>query len=463
MRKAISIIISLLLISSWLLVGCKDGRILNPKNPVTLTLWHNYGGQMKNTMDDMVDEFNETVGAEKGIILNVTSISGSATLHEKLTIAAKGDPGAPQLPDITTAYPKTALILAQKGLLADIGEQFTEEELSEYLPQFLEEGRLIDDKLYVFPIAKSTEVLFINKTIFNKFAKDMNISFNDLKTFEGIIEIADKYYKWSDNQTPDIKNDGKAFFMLDSLFNFTLIGCEQMGDSFLKDNKLNFQCPAFSKIWDCFYEPAVRGHIAIFDGYSTDLAKTGDIVCNTGSTAGVSFLPAFVTYSDNTTEPTDFAILPYPVFEGGKKIAIQRGSGICCIKSTKEKEYAAGIFLKWFTDPKQNIRFLSATGYIPVTTEAFGNVMMEEIKNISDVNIKKLLNTAIEMQKEYDFYIPPLFDGFDELQKEYENKLKKIAAESREEYKKLLKNKDENTAFEMESEDVFDDFIKGIN
>ena len=148
-----------------LICGCQAGNVLDPRDPVILTIWHNYGGQMKNTMDEMIDEFNETVGAEKGIILSVTSISGSATLHEKLIMAADQDPGAPYLPDITTAYPKTALILANKGLLADIGEQFTDEELSAYVPRFLEEGRLTGDRLYVFPTAKSTEVLFLNKTI----------------------------------------------------------------------------------------------------------------------------------------------------------------------------------------------------------------------------------------------------------------------------------------------------------
>lgn len=102
-------------------------------------------------------------------------------------------------------------------------------------------------------------------------------------------------------------------------------------------------------------------------------------------------MPSVVTYNDNTTEPTDYAIMPYPIFEGGKKVAVQRGSGICCIKSIKEKEYAAGIFLKWFTEPEQNLRFLSSTGYLPVTIKAFGDVMTNEIENVSDVNIKKTL------------------------------------------------------------------------
>jgi len=459
-KKHIMVFIFLVFVIFSFFIGCQSDNGFRPKNPVTLTLWHNYGGQMKNTMDEMVDQFNDTIGAEKGVILSVTSISGSATLHEKLTMAANGDPGAPQLPDITTAYPKTALILAEKGLLADIQEQFTAKELSAYVPRFLEEGRLTEGKLYVFPTAKSTEVLFVNTTIFNRFVQATGVSFEDLKTFEGIIKAASKYYEWTDNQTPNINNDGKTFFMPDSLFNLAQVGYKQLGDNFLKDSKPDFSSPAFSKVWDCFYEPAVRGQVAIFDGYAADLAKTGDIICTTGSTAGVLFFPPTVTYSDNTTEPVEYAILPYPTFLGGKKIALQRGSGMCVIKSTNEKEYAAGIFLKWFTEPSQNLRFVSSTGYLPVTKEAFGNVMAKEIENISNINIKKLLNTAIEMHEEYDFYIPPLFEDFDKLGKEYENKMKKIASESREEYLKLLSDVDTNTAFEKVSKGVFEEFTR---
>jgi len=158
---------------------------------------------MKDTMDAMVDEFNATVGAEEGIVLSVTSISGSADLHKKLTMAANGDPGAPALPDISTVYPKTALILAEKDLLLELDPFFTEEELSAYIPQFLEEGRLTDKKLYVFPFAKSTEVLFVNKTIFNRFSEETGISLESLATFEGILKAAEKYYKWTDEQTPE--------------------------------------------------------------------------------------------------------------------------------------------------------------------------------------------------------------------------------------------------------------------
>ena len=451
-----------LLLFLLVLGGCQSKKLLDPNRPVTLTLWHNFGGQMRGTMDAIVDKFNATVGADEGIVLSVTSISGSADLHKKLTMAANGDPGAPALPDISTVYPKTALILAEKGLLLELDPFFTEEEIAAYIPRFIEEGRLTDKKLYVFPFAKSTEVLFVNKTIFNRFSQECGISLESLATFEGILEAAEKYYEWTDKQTPEIANDGKAFYVPDSLFNFTQVSFKQLGKDFIKDGRLQLSAPEFLRIWNCYYPSAVRGHIAIFNGYGSDLAKTGDIVCSTGSTAGVLFFSPTITYGDHTTEPVEYAILPYPVFEGGEKVALQRGSGLCVMNSTPEKEYAAVVFLKWFTAVEQNLDFVSSTGYLPVTKEAYGYLMDKAIENHTDPRITALRTTVIQMQQEYDFYIPPVVDGFDEMQEDYEERLIATASNSKEKYQEQIQDRDPEEVFDSVSQGVCEDFIKNL-
>jgi multiple sugar transport system substrate-binding protein len=458
MKRKVPAAICIILIMVSTLAGCGGGEKIDPSNPVTLNLWHNYGGQLKETMDNMIDEFNESIGIEKGIIINVTSISGSATLHEKLTMAAHKDPGAPKLPDITTAYPKTALILANKGLLTDLNSQFSKEELSAYIPEFIEEGHINGESLYVFPTAKSTEVLFVNTTLFNRFARDTGAKIEDLQSFEGIARTACLYYEWTDGQTPDLAHDGKMFYMPDSLFNFSLIACKQLGTEMINDGNYYFSTPQYKRIWDFYHESAVLGRFAAFEGYATDLSKTGDIVCSTGSTAGLSFFSPTVTYADNTSEAIELAILPYPVFEGGKKVAIQRGAGMCVIKSTPEKEYAAAVFLKWFTSPENNLRFVSSTGYLPVTKEAFGEIMSQKIDKVSDERIKKLLQTARIMQQEYEFYIPPLFDGIDEMQKKYESQLGEVTVDSRTSLEHLP-DSDKNSAYQTLAPAAFDDFI----
>lgn len=436
---------------------------INKKSPVTLTLWHNYGGQMKDTMDEMIEEFNGTVGKKEGVFINVTSISGSSTLHEKLIMTANHDPGAPELPDITTAYPKTALVLAEKGLLADLDELFSKKEIEGYIPKFIEEGRLGGDHLYVLPTAKSTEVLFVNTTIFNRFAKETGASLEDLRTFEGIKRTAKLYYDWTDRLTPDTKNDGKTFYVADSLYNYSLIGCAQLGTYLIKNNSFPRNDSTINYVWNSLFDPMVRGQYAIFDGYATDLAKTGDIVCSTGSTAGVLFFSSTVTYADNTTEPNELAILPYPVFENGNKVAIQRGAGMSIIKSNSKKEKQAAIFLKWFTSPENNLRFVASTGYLPVTENAFGDIMVKEIDSITGPNIKNLLKVTREMQVTYDFLISPLFNGVDELEDKYNDSLRSIASEAHNYYfhhMDLLTSDTEFQSLEETSFATFSEFLQ---
>lgn len=448
------------LLLSVLLSACGQTSNLNPKNPVTLTLWHNFGGQIQATMDEQIEEFNATVGKEKGVIVSVTSISGSAALQDKLTMIAAGDPGAPEMPDITTCYPSTATLLADKELLTPLDEYFTKEELDAYLPRFIEEGQLADGKLYVFPFAKSTEVLFLNKTLFQRFSSATGVTEDSLSTFQGIAEAAITYYLWTDEQTPDILNDGKAFYTADSFFNIFQVGMEQLGSPLFIEEKLQLDTLEFERIWQTVIEPAVRGGYAIYDGYSSDLSRTGDILCSTGSTAGILFYGEDITYPNNTKEKVEYIVLPYPLFEGSKSIAIQRGSGLAVAKSTPEKEEAAALFLKWFTAPEQNMRFVASTGYLPVTEQAFTNHMEREIAENKNPNIQELLRTAITVHEKYDFYIPPVFDNFNTTSGDFETAFHTIAKERRERYLENLKTMDHPVAYENAVKGSLEELIR---
>ena len=344
---------------------------------------------------------------------------------------AAGDPGAPAMPDLVTAYPKTALFLSRYGLIVPLDDHFTDREMKAYLPQFIEEGRLYDGKLYVFPIAKSTEVLFLNRTLFERFSTATGITMDSLATFEGIAQAAVKYYEWTDSLTPHVADDGKAFFTADSWFNTAQVGIAQLGGEFVTPDHLSTASEDYRQIWDATILPALTGGYAITGGYSSDLMRTGEIICSIGSTAGILFYGDRITYPDNTTEAVAFSILPYPVFAGGKKVAIQRGGGLCVARSTPEKEYAATLFLKWLVQPRQNMRFVSSTGYLPVTKAAFEKFMEQEIARVENTNIKELLKTVMQMYAEYAFLIPPNYDSLDELSKAYETKFKQAALEGR--------------------------------
>lgn len=415
--------------------GCSggSGTPLNPKNPVTLTMWHNFGGTMQKTIDELIDEFNSTIGKEQGIVINVTAISSSSELQKSLNMIAAGDPGAPEMPHISTSYPKTAIQFQQKGMLANLDSYFTQEELSGYIQAFVEEGRF-EGGLYVFPIAKSTEILYLNQTLFDRFSDATGISMDNLATFEGLAEAAQAYYAWTDSETPDTPGDGKAFFAADSWLNLAQAGMMQQGDSLFMEEMLNLDNDTYTHIWNTICPPSISGAFAIYDGYSSDLSKTGDLVCSTGSSAGILFYGDTITYKDGRTEKVEYSILPFPVFAGGKKLAIQRGNGMMVTKSDEAHEYASAVFLRWFTAPEQNMCFISSTGYLPVTQDAFENRMDKEIEYVEDYRIKKMLKAVTEMYKNYDFFVAPTFEGYDSLGGAYEKDFKILMAGQHEQW-----------------------------
>lgn len=414
-----------------LTAGCGGRSGFNSGEPVTITMWHNYGGVLQETMDELVDEFNASRGRQQGVVINVTSISASRELNEQLLKIAAGDPGVPKMPDLVTVYPVMALTLSRAGLIAPLDNLFTEEELSAYLPRFVEEGRLPDGRLYVFPVAKSTEALFVNKTFFDRFAAASGWD-GTLATFEGLVSAALRYHQWTDSQTPDIPGDGKAFFTADSWFNIAMVGTAQLGGDFAGSGKLDTGAYIYRRIWDVCVPPALTGAYAVAENYSSSLAIAGEIVASTGSTAGVLFYGDTVTYADNTSEKVEYLVLPYPVFEGGAKVALQRGSGMVVAKSTPQKEAAAALFLKWFTAPDQNMRFVASTGYLPVTHDAFGKKMNGGIEAAGNIAIRRLMETASQIYEQYDFIVAPNLENLDGITRAYEAAIKQAMREGRE-------------------------------
>ena len=313
----------------------------------------------------------------------------------------------------------------EKGMLVNLDNYFTEDELSAYIDAFVEEGRLSDGGLYVFPIAKSTEVLYVNQTLFDEFAAATGASADKLATFEGLAELSKLYYEYS---------GGKQFYAADSWFNFAEVGMAQLGDSIFDGENVSLDGDHYTHIFNTVYAPASEGGIAIYDGYSSDLSKTGDLVCSTGSSAGILFYGDQITYSDGTTKAVEYSILPYPVFEGGSKTAIQRGGGLMVAKSNEQKEYAAGVFIKWLTDAEQNMKFVANTGYLPVTKQAFETELPAHVDTVEDPRIKKMLTSVLAMYEDYTFFTAPNYSTLDAESSAYEKNFKSILSDAHTKY-----------------------------
>lgn len=333
--------------------------------PVTLTLWHYYNGRTQSAFDDLTARFNATEGARLGIEVKAHSQGDIPALADAVFRAASGEWGAPPMPDIFAAYPDNAFRVAQVAELANLEPYLSPAERAAYRPEFLEDGRMgPDNGLIMFPVAKSTENLFLNRTDWDAFAAATGATLDDLATWEGVARTAGRYHRWS---------GGRAFFRLDSPATFILITARQLGESpyALRNGRVE---PAISDrlaraLWDTYHVPSVRGWYAEVGPFCTDDARTGAIIAYVGSSAGAGYFPGEVS-DGGPARPIACSVLPYPRFKEGEPYAMLQGAGMCVVKSTPERERAAVRFLHWLTAPDQNLPFAALSGYLPATRAA---------------------------------------------------------------------------------------------
>ena len=133
------IVLCLLVLTLLSVAGCAQKK---DAEPLTVTLWHVYGGEVDSPLNGLIKRFNSTVGAEQNIRVKVELVSNSGSIHKSVLAAANSDPGAPSLPDMFVSYPKTVLALPEQDILVDYRDYFSEEELAAFIPAFREEGMI---------------------------------------------------------------------------------------------------------------------------------------------------------------------------------------------------------------------------------------------------------------------------------------------------------------------------------
>lgn len=78
-KRIVLCLLALALLS--VMTGCGKKK---DADPLTVTLWHVYGGEVDSPLNSLIEQFNSTIGAEQNIRVKVELVSNSGSIHKSV-------------------------------------------------------------------------------------------------------------------------------------------------------------------------------------------------------------------------------------------------------------------------------------------------------------------------------------------------------------------------------------------
>lgn len=446
MRKLVLLV---LLIFSLLLSSCSnEGQTkLDPKDPIVISIWSYYNSRQKDIFDGFIQKFNETVGSEKGVIVEHKSYGAVRELAEALTEAVKKEGGAEKMPDIFIFYKGVARQIEHAQPLVDLYTVFTRDELGQFVEVFIEAGKYFptEPEMKMMPIGKSTEFLMINSTTFDEYVKAGVLSYDDLETYESLLKASKKYYEYTDAQTEQL-NDGKSLYGIDSVANYVFVSLSELGKDLVKmeggKEVIELDRDSFKKLWDHYYVPFVKGYFGKRAKFTSEDVKTGHLLVSQGSSSSSTYFPASVVDDMGNETQIEAKILPIPHFEGTVQKCLVQGGGLFITNSTPQRVEASVEFIKWITNKENNTDFAIKCSYLPVRKDNFKKDSIEQSAQNGDIkeNTKKVILAAIERLQNVQAYEPDPTEHYEQVRKLIEIYFGDYASDDRELVLRLMES-----------------------
>ena len=395
MKKFLSFI--LLFVLCFTLVGCggNSGQTGDAEIPEELSkelieveFWHAMGTANQALIAKIIDNFEKEYAAQ-GYNIKVTqqSLGDYGTLRDAIT----SNIAAGEQPTVAQTYPDhVALYIAGKAMQEL--DSYNESKWglgadeAQYIDGFFAEGKIYDaaGTLYSLPFNKSTEVLYYNKTIFNKYGWEVP------QTWDEVVEICEKFAETTEYQ--NFKNAGKqvAGFSYDSEANLFITFTQQWGGEYTgyenttgngtavgKNGYILFDNAKSKEAIKFYYENFKKGYMVTTThfgtNYSSDAFKAGQCIMTLGSSAGAS-------YNVPTDGSFEVGVAPYPQKSMDNPQVIQQGTNVSLFKCEDPQEELAGwLFLKYLTNYESAMIWV--TGY-------------EEYENINGEAVDAAIGTA---------------------------------------------------------------------
>lgn len=424
-RILTSILLVAMLLSTFAMAACNGGN-KGPVNvdlggvydgsAVTITFWHTMGQDNQIVLESAIERFNEKY---PNITIEHLSLGDYDEVFTQIRtkLTAGNQPNmAFCYPDHVATYNKSYSVVTLDELIGNTaviestGEMmgFTQAQLDDFIEGYYNEGKEYGDgKMYSLPFQKSTEVLYYNKTVFDKLGLQAPETWDDVEYAAQVLKDA-----YPDSTPLGYDSEENFFITLAAQYGSDYTSATGDHYTFVNDTNKDFVAKFaewYQKGW--MSTSALMGGSYTSDGFKKDDNEIGKIFMSIGSSAGARYQrPDKV----NGEYPFDVGIVSIPQVDPNNPKVISQGPSICIFEDENNQEvYASWLFLKFLTTDKQfQAQYAMKSGYVPVIksvmeTPQYQNALAEA--NGGDF-ITSLV-AVVALKQEAAYFTSPAFAG----------------------------------------------------
>ena len=346
----------------------------------------------------------------------ITNISTNTTPNICITYP---DHIATYMTGANTMFPLDELMDNPKYGLGGSEVKFDAPTKDEIVPKFLEECKLAEH-YYALPYMRSTEALYINKTLLNKLGYDVP----DVLTWDFIFEVSQKAVAKGPDGNYKVNGQNVMIpFIYKATDNMMISRLKQLDAPYsdAEGNILIFNDTTKS-ILSQLAPYAESGAFSTFkiSSYPANYLNANQCIFAVDSTAGATWMGSNAPLSDicsDDIEECETVVRMIPQADVNNPKMISQGPSLCIFnKKDPQEVLASWLFAQFLLTNDVQIGYAQTEGYIPVTSKAQNSPEYTEYLSRSgeDNNTYysvKIDATNILLDNIENTFVTPVFNG----------------------------------------------------
>jgi len=323
-----------------------------------VTFWYQHTRERETALQELIAEYNEK--NEHGIVVKGEYAGTYNNIYNKMVVGIQGN----ALPSLVVAYQNQAMAYYRDGGIVDIAPYMdspkwglSSTEKSDFVQSFLKQD-FVSGAQVGFPPNRSLEVFYYNVDWLSELGFD-----NPPRTWDEFVQMCRLA---RDNPFSRSEDKGRSLgFLIEAEASRLASLVFTRGGDLVDEtsSRYTIETPAMRGALSMLRELMEDGSIELMGEEYGDQREfaAGQVLFLLRSSSGLPFVTSAVE------DGLDFTwTVTYPPNELEEPIINVYGASVSLCKTTPQQQLAAWLFVKWFTEPAQQARWVRASNYFPV-------------------------------------------------------------------------------------------------